>query len=157
MGSFMIILGWNRDYEDETWPEYQEDRAWLVRERGSITTTWTVGQKVNIEVDEPCFIYAQGVKHPKGILAFGRVVSEPEARPHYDASRAAKGDTTNWISWEIFAMLPKNDPIPRDILEERVPEVRWRNIYGSGYFVPAGSEAALMDLFCEYCPELLEE
>lgn len=152
----MIILGWNRDYEDETWPQYDEDRAQMEREDVTLTITWTVGQRKNIEVDEICYMYAQGEKHPKGLVGFGRVARAPERRPHYDEARAAKGATVNWIEWEIFALLPKNDPIPRDILEERVPGVRWRNIYGSGYYVPASSEADLWNLFLEYRPEFRE-
>lgn len=152
----MIILTWNRDHENETWPQYDDDRALLNRDDRSLLIDWTVGQRKKIHVGEACLMFTQGEKHPRGVIAYGRVAKAPETRLHYDDARAAKGDTVNWIKWEIFEMLPKNDPIPLDVLETRVPGVRWRNMYSSGYYVPAEAVRDLEDLLIEYVPWLKE-
>lgn len=140
----MIILGWNRDFED-VWPldEYEESR--LICERGGIAKEqWSVGNHVNIDIGTECFMLVQGQNHPRGLVARGYTISIPTRDEHWnDPDRTTNYIQIHWHSFRSFM-----DPISPEILDEEIPDVPWlTGIQGSGFPIKGDNQEKLRDLW----------
>ena len=144
----MIILGWNRDREAKSWPDYDEYLARFEKVGILPDLTWSVGRHRNLRDDDFCFLLVQGQKHPRGLVAIGQTASTPFSGDQWDEDVPG---TTNYIYWDALDMLPKDDPIPVSVLAARVPGPPWlQGIQGSGYTVPPECEDALLAVWVDY-------
>ena len=128
----MIILCWNRD-QGETWSEEDFDTAFAeCAEDGASDSDWSVGRHINIDEGQDCFLLIQGTGHPRGLVAYGIVTSNPWEGEHYlDPSK-----TLNYVDVQWRAMRPIDEPVPMEVLKEEVPDVPWSGgIRESGYTV----------------------
>jgi hypothetical protein len=76
-GSDMIILGWTRDREVVSWPDYDDDLRKFEKRGRLDPVTWCVGRQRNLAAGQECFLLVQGQKHPRGLVAAGTTLSEP--------------------------------------------------------------------------------
>lgn len=140
----MIILGWNRDFED-VWPLDDYELSRLACEKGEIVKAqWSVGNHVNIEIGTECYMLVQGQNHPRGLVARGYTTSVPEEGEHWDDPEK----TTNYIQidWHSFRSFMK--PIPPKLLDEKIPDVPWlKGIQGSGFPIKGDSQTKLRELW----------
>lgn len=140
----MIILGWNRDFED-VWPLDDYEKCRLTCEKGGIVKEqWSVGNHINIDIGTECYMLVQGQNHPRGLVARGYTISTPEEGDHWDGSEK----TTNYIQihWHNFRSFM--DPIPPEILDEEIPDVPWlKGIQGSGFPIKGENQEKLRDLW----------
>jgi 5-methylcytosine-specific restriction protein A len=69
---------------------------------------WSCGNTKGVPLGARVFLLRQGVA-PKGIIASGWVTKATYEHHHWDSSRAASGDTANFVSFVFDALL---DPTP---------------------------------------------
>lgn len=138
----MILLTWNRDHGDTSWPDYpQAVRACRSANPDLVWSgSWSVGRYKNITEGQDVYMLAQGRRHPRGLLAHGFTLSTPYPDEHWNKP----GHTTNYVDIMLTEALPMNEILPLDVLTKAVPGILWRNgVRGSGFPVPAHSQAAL--------------
>lgn len=145
----MILLTWNRDHEQTTWPDY--DAYLSVANNGDlIVSRWTVRSNITIDEGEAAFLFVQGEKHERGLVASGWVENQTEPDDDEQLVTKVDGIGAREVSWVIQEMIPKASPVPLNLLEARVRMVKWRNIYYSGFRVPEEAENLLVDLWNEH-------
>lgn len=147
----MILLTWNRDTEGG-WPRNEFERNRRTLQRRPLTGQWSVGRRVNIAAQSPFFMFAQGQQQPRGLIGRGAVMSPPFEGDHWSgASRSTQYVRIRWTE-----LLPYDDPINVLLLEQDVPDIRWRGIQSSGWQVRPESERALVDAWEKYAGLLPE-
>lgn len=102
---------------------------------------WSSGNTKRIAPGDRLFLMRLGVE-PRGIIASGWALSEPQPGPHWDAERAVKGDTALYVDAEFERVLDPEVVAPLAIkdLERRFPDFPW-SPQASGIEIP--SETAL--------------
>lgn len=75
---------------------------------------WSCGNSRSIVVGSRVFLLRQGVE-PKGIVASGWVTKAPFAAPHWDSSRAARGEQAHFIMFAADALLNPEVSAPLDL------------------------------------------
>jgi hypothetical protein len=143
----MIILCWNRDYED-AWPMDDFESCRLACEGGDVVKgDWSVGNHVNIDIGTECFMLIQGQEHPRGLVARGYTISLPEERQHWRDPEK----TTNYVDVYWHSIRSFMDPIPTEALDEELPDVPWlTGIQGSGFPIKGENQEKLREVWNEY-------
>jgi 5-methylcytosine-specific restriction protein A len=79
-----------------------------------IEQRWSCGNSRSIAVGSRVFLLRQGVE-PKGIVASGWVTRSPFAAPHWDTTRAEKGEQAFFIMFTADALLNPAESQPLDV------------------------------------------
>jgi len=117
----VILLGWNRD-NSRIYPSDLYENDQLIMTQGKTRKgSWSVGRSINIKVGSLCFLFVQGQKNPRGIVAIGEVTSEPWEGEHLDDSKAI----TNYVDILWTGMLPLDDLISVSELNWAAPDGPW--------------------------------
>jgi len=104
------LLTWN----EAKWPWHKlADTANRVRTGERVTDRWNCSKTKSIVAGDRLFILKQGAE-PRGIVASGWVSTAVFQDLHWDESRAAQGQFTNYVLFEYDALL---DPDREAILE----------------------------------------
>ena len=138
-----IILGWNP--EKSGFGIDYADVITHVDRTGSYPTRWSVANRVKIPVNSDAWLLLQGGQG-RGLLGHATVRSAPYPDQHY----ADHTVTVNYVEVEFDSLLPKNAAIEPSLLEQKVPGVGWRQVYSSGYRVPASEELPLRELWAQH-------
>ena len=104
------LLTWNG--AKWRWDELDET-AVRVHMGGRVSDRWSCGRTTSIGVGDRVFILKQGAE-PRGIMASGWVNTAVFQDLHWDESKGAQGQFTNYILFEYDALL---DPYREAILE----------------------------------------
>lgn len=88
--------------------------------------TWSTGNSDQPKAGDRFFLVRVGTD-PRGIFASGRILSTVQEGAHYDAARAADGDTRKFVQIRFDELLnPWEDPVlSRETLAEALPQVNW--------------------------------
>lgn len=144
-----FVFTWNPErFPDllDTW----RDELDTLRAGGTPVQSWATHSR-DAAIGDRAILLRQGTE-PRGIIASGRVVSEPYLAQHYrrpgpaahPGPTARPGSTarpghrranrpTHYVDveWDTAVELPA--PLPTTVLLEQVPEVPWNRIFYSGY------------------------
>ncbi|GLZ51676.1 hypothetical protein [Actinomycetospora sp. NBRC 106378] len=85
---------------------------------------WSTGSRTKVELGERVFLLRQGADRP-GVVAMGRVNSDARLEPHWDAERAAAGETAHFVDVVWDRVLDIDDRVPTAELEAEVGSVHW--------------------------------
>ncbi len=119
-----VLLTWNPKNWD--WKELPALIVGLANGRLE-DQRWSCGNTRAIEVGTRVFLLRQGVE-PKGIVASGWTTRGPFVDTHWDADRAAKGDSANYIEFRADELLDasKTDPLDvRGFSSDPLTRVNW--------------------------------
>lgn len=147
----MILLCWNRDNEN-SWPLEDYEEARQTTDEGWVwSSTWSVGNRINIPIGSECFLLVQGQKHPRGLVAYGITTSLPELDTHY----ADPEKETRYVDIDWQEMLELDDVIPVQILSHELAEIPWATggIRSSGFPVKPEYQEKLIDIWTHYSGE----
>jgi 5-methylcytosine-specific restriction protein A len=126
-----ILFTWNpRKWR---WDDFQ--RAVVeANVEGRYVNTWSCGVTRNIATGDRAFLMRLGVE-PKGIMASGVVLTEPEESLHWDPDRAEQGDTGFYVKI-LFDVLSDTPILGKEALSS--PPLSEHNWYpqASGTFIP---------------------
>ena len=106
-------------------------------DRGEVVTdTWSTGSTKRIEPGQRVVLMRLG-ESPKGVFGTGRTTSSVREEPHWEADRAARGETRKTVSIVIDELInPWSQPVlEQERLKESFPEVHWAP-QGSGMSLP---------------------
>lgn len=143
------ILGWNPD----VWNDWDYDQVIEeVSTSGAWRDRWSVGNHVHVNVGASAWLYRQGNDEP-GLIGHGTVTSTPYVDVHY----SNPAGVSNYVDVVFDHLLPVGEQVPRDLLESRVPGVKWRYIFQSGWFVHDDDEMALGKLWAEFASTVLAD
>lgn len=112
------------------------------------STRWSIGARKSLPLGSRMFLMRLGVD-PKGIIASGTSVSVPYEAPHWDAVRAAAGDTAQYTDIVLDVLL---DPTavapldPRQSSDATLSDWNWTP-QGSGVEIPDDVAIALMNVW----------
>ena len=142
----MIILTWNRDFED-AWPDDDYEKCKRVTDtRRRVKFRWSVGRSKNIPKNSEVFFFVQGVKHTRGLVASGITVGAPYSGKHWrDPKRK-----TNYVELKLTKLLNLNETIPVALLQEKLPDVPWHAIRQSGLSIKEEYRETLRDLWTNF-------
>ncbi|GAP55258.1 hnh endonuclease [Arthrobacter sp. Hiyo6] len=139
-----IIVGWNPDH----WNEWNYGSVVLhVQETGQFVHHWSVGRRRTDLAGADAWLVWQGRQGP-GLIGHGRIVSGPPP-----SAPGGPGTSAMLVPVAFDSLLPLGDQIAADVLEERIPGVRWNSVYGSGMCINQEDEAKIRDLWRELGPE----
>ena len=116
-----FLLSWNPDQ----WPwDYLRDSIAQVANEGYSDDHWSCGNRRDIDIGDRIFLIRLGVD-PRGIVASGYVTSQAFNGPHWDASRAANGDTSIFVNVR-FDAITETPAIPVSELDQPpLDSVHW--------------------------------
>ena len=140
-----FLLTWNPSTVPIDDRDYESWRARTVRgER--VVGRWSTGQnRRRIAPGDVLYWLRQGPDR-RGLIGSGVAVSEVFPDVHYaDPRRLA-----NYVEHAWDVILPVDDRLPTEDLRHVVPRVPWNHLQGSGYQVPAHSEALLAQTWAEH-------
>ena len=90
------LVSWNPTRWE--WQSFEEDRAATVS-GNTVTHPWRTSSK-KPKVDDRVYLLRTG-EEPRGVIARGRVAKAPYPDTHWDETRAAAGETTDFIDVEF--------------------------------------------------------
>ncbi len=96
------------------------DRLRELSESGSTTTSWSTGRSKQPAFGDRAILLRVG-KDPKGLVGVGTIVREPYEAEHYDASRAAQGDTATFVDIR-FSRLAAEPLLSEGDIKSLLPE-----------------------------------
>lgn len=105
------LLTWNP--KNWSWNELPEI-ARRLEEGMPVEQRWSCGNSRSIELGSRVFLLRQGTE-PKGIVASGWVTRIPFAAPHWNAARAAKGNSAFFIMFAADVLLDPDSNTPLDV------------------------------------------
>jgi len=91
-----VLLAWNPSRFP--WGSL-EDELTQLRKDGSVTRSWSVGNRTTLAAGSRFFLIRLGVE-PRGLVGAGWITSEPFEDLHWDQDRANRGETTRYA--EIY-------------------------------------------------------
>jgi 5-methylcytosine-specific restriction protein A len=136
------LFAWNPALWD--WPELGDDMRKLAR-RGHVDIEWSAGRTRAIDVGSRAFLVRVGV-WPKGIFGAGYTLTEPRPRLHWQAEKAAKGVTTQYLSLRLETLLDLPAVTYDDLGKPPFARYRW-GVRQSGTYVPTAIADALETLW----------
>jgi hypothetical protein len=144
-----FLLTWN----PRRWPVADRDyEAWRASTlRGEpVVGRWSTGRnRRRISAGDVLYWLRQGPDR-RGVVGSGRAVGEVFQDVHYDdPARVA-----NYVEHGWDVLVPVDDRLPTEELLHVVPRVPWNFLQGSGYQVPAHSEALLARTWAEHLEAL---
>lgn len=145
-----FIVTWNPDrwhLDDGTYDEWVEDTA----DGEWVDEQWSTGSRSgSIEPGDRAYLLRQS--RDRGIVAAGYFASEVFQDEHWDEDRP--DDLANYadIAWEVW-LLP-DDRLPTEVLQDKVPTVAWRNMFGSGVKVAPQASQSLDRLWEDHLDAL---
>jgi 5-methylcytosine-specific restriction protein A len=115
-----------------------------------IEERWSCGNSRSIPIGSRVFLLRQGVE-PKGIIASGWVTKAPFSAPHWDVTRAAKGDQAYFVMFTADSLLNPDVDAPLDVRGTIGPlsEVQV-DALASGNSIPDHVAAALSDAWATH-------
>jgi 5-methylcytosine-specific restriction protein A len=130
------ILTWNPDRWQ--WPDRSEI-AERVASGENVRMRWSSGNTRTLPVGTRAFLLKQG-DEPRGLVASGWTVSVPFEALHWDAARAAQGESANYVE-AVFDVVLDERATPVDPREggNALVEINWAipasgtSIYGEAY------------------------
>jgi hypothetical protein len=105
------LLGWNP--KRFPWGSLEDELA-LVRDEGSLSARWSVGNNTSIRPGDRVFLIRLGAE-PRGMVGSGYATSEPYPGEHWDPKRAEEGATAHFIDF-VLDTLSEVPLIPIDVL-----------------------------------------
>ncbi len=141
------LFAWNPALWD--WPELPDDMRKL-RRRGHVDIEWSAGRTRAIEVGSRAFLVRVGVR-PKGIFGAGYTLTDPAPRLHWQAEKAAKGVTTQYLSLRFETLLATPAVTYDDLARPPFARYRW-GVRQSGTYVPTAIADALEALWEKRLP-----
>lgn len=138
-----ILGGWNP--AKSAWPERA---AWVdLTARGQTArTTWGVSRRRHgVHPGDRFYVLKHG-RGPRGIVASGRVRSEPWEDAHWDGT---PGRTIHFVDVELDRVLDPADVLPVELLRELCPRTNWAP-QSSGTSVRPADEQRLEELWEEH-------
>ena len=124
-----VLLTWNPNkWEWTNLDEMIEETTRL----GSCLDQWSVGRSRDIAPGDRFYLLHLGAE-PRGIMASGWIMSEPESKPHWDGSERS----TLYVDIEYDGLFkPETRVLPLSQLQESAPRQHWTP-QSSGTFVKA--------------------
>jgi hypothetical protein len=144
-GARSFILSWNPDRW--TWPAEELAEAVRVTAAGkSWAGSWSVGaRKRGIAPGDRAFLLRQG-RDRRGIVASGVFTSGIEADEHWDGS--GRPSVSAQVNWDT--VLEADDRLPVQVLKDKIPDVSWDRIQGSGIAVPGSCAQDMAGLWADH-------
>jgi len=145
------ILTWNPD--TWKWTDLSNTIA-RIRRGDSVTQRWSSGNTKKIPVGSRVLLLRQGPE-PRGIMASGWTTAPVEELPHWDATRAQRGDMTNYVQFAVDTLLdPETESLldPRDFPAGGVRDVYWA-LPASGISIPVSAAVQLEELWASHIGE----
>lgn len=143
----MIILGWNRNFE-QAWEltDYQEAKV-KCDAGGTFPGRWSVGNIVNISIGSDAFLLVQGNISPRGLIAHGVIISSPYPDEHWRTD-VPEGSTCNYVDLVWNEIRDFDDVVTVEALDAKIPGLPWKSgIQQSGVSLPSSSQSDLWDLW----------
>lgn len=127
------------------WPDY--DVFVEQTERGEpVSEPWSTGNTRRIQPGDRVFLLKQG-REPRGIVGAGWTTSAVTRKLHWDAERAARGETVNSVEVTFERLTRETEPLPLAALTSGpVQDMNWRPA-ASGQTVPEDLVEALEGLW----------
>jgi hypothetical protein len=127
---YAVILTWNPDEFD--WGEGYLDAVRDSGEGFDVDITWSTGvRKSGVSEDDRVFMLRQGT-HGRGIVASGYTVSEIyQERDWRDGSPG----WANFVDVFLDRVVPVEDALSTEVLNEQIPEAKWDRRQASGTFL----------------------
>lgn len=145
MSAFLLL--WNpkaSNLPDSVW----EAEGLAINEGGGLNGLWSVGnRKGGIAGGDEVYLVRTIVD--RGIVRSGVVTGDLVHEPHWDPNRAAQGATTNYAPIRWLVQRPITERLAVETLLERIPEIRWNNLYASGIRVPDEATEKLRKLWVD--------
>jgi Predicted restriction endonuclease len=110
----------------------------------TVEERWSSGNTKTIPLGSRVFLLKQG-HEPRGIMASGWTTEPVEEYPHWDSSRASRGDLANYVGFAFELLLdPAKDDLldPRDFAPGAAANVYWAPP-ASGTSIPSTAAAEL--------------
>jgi 5-methylcytosine-specific restriction enzyme A len=142
------LLTWNPDRWEWT------DLASMVESiaRGEpARERWSTGTRTDLAPGSRVFLLRQGVE-PRGIVGAGFTTSPVYDGPHYDAARAAAGDTAHYtmVEFDSLVDVATDPPLARDALDAPpLGKFRW-DVQGSGVEIDPDTASALENAWAKH-------
>jgi hypothetical protein len=145
VGTRSFILTWNPDRW--TWPADEFVRAIQATAAGGTWPgSWAVGvRKGGIAPGDRAFLLRQG-RNRRGMVASGVFTSGVEADEHWDGS--GRSSVSAQVDWDT--VLDADDRLPVEILRDKISDVKWDRIQGSGTAVPESYDQELTRLWAHH-------
>lgn len=113
-----ILLTWNP--KKWTW-EKLDEMVQEVKDHGSCLDRWSVGRSKDIAPGDRFYLLRLGAE-PRGIIASGWIMSQPESKPHWDGSEAS----TLYVDIEYDRLFrPDQSILHIDTLNSAMPDQHW--------------------------------
>jgi hypothetical protein len=115
---------------------------------------WSCGRTKSIPVGARVFLHRQR-EEPRGIVAAGWVNRVRLNQPHWDAAKAKRGEVTNYVDWQVDAVVegfgydPNYPPLQVHLLIEGPlhDDISWNHLQGSGTSISDTAAAELERLW----------
>lgn len=113
-----ILLTWNpKKWAWESLPEMAEETA----REGTCIDSWSVSHTKDIRPGDRFFLLHVGTE-PRGIMASGAIISEPESKPHWDGSERS----ALFVEIEYDRLFPPDQQtLPLKELKKIAPRQHW--------------------------------
>lgn len=152
-----FVFTWNPDrYPDllDMW----RDELETLRAGGTPSESWAT-HSTAVTAGDRAFLLRQGAE-PRGIIACGRVASEPYVAQHFrrpspgredhEAGAATIERPPHFVDVEWDTAVDLATPLPTAVLLERVPEAPWNRMFYSGYRISEEAGDAVQSLWRDF-------
>jgi hypothetical protein len=144
-----LIVTWNPD--KGKWAKMPQGYYYAVEQtarRQSVMEDWSTGVRNHgVYWGDRAFLLRQG-NQGKGLIASGTVRGEIRQIPHWDPENHP-GEIANTVDIEWECVLPVEDILPKEELEQRLPEIYWSPA-GSGVLIEGESADQLVRLWSNH-------